>query len=226
MKGGWAVVIPSDSDASLALSAKSVLAAHPWMNPADILVITRALDGSALKTHETLGKLTYVKDPVEAFNYSRRANLGFAAAGDRDVVLMGDDVEVVTPEAFEAMKSEAPFRIVAAAVKGRVGPSWQREGQGLPEVPFVSFVCVYVPRAVYDMVGPLDEDFTGYGYEDTDYCMRGRKAGLSCGVCGNALVEHTVKIASTFMTVYGDRLPELEATAHRAFIRKWAWWKR
>jgi len=171
------------------------------------------------------GGYTIVQDNNPSFNFSRRVNLGFKASQDLDVVVMGDDVEVITPDAFEMMKQEAPLRVLAASARGRVGPWWQTEGQTHAEVPFVSFTCVYIPRMVYEIVGPLDEGFPGYGYEDTDYCLRARRRGLSCGVCGSVVIEHSMGIPSSFIESFGDKLPGMEVLARSAFTRKHLGWR-
>lgn len=218
MSAPWAVVIPSDSEGNLAASATSVLARHPQMDPRRIYVVSRTIRQASAR--EGLRRLSFVHDETP-FRYARSINLGFAASGDADVVVMGDDVEVATDGAFDLLGAQASLRVLAASVRGRVGPWWQREGQDHLEAPFVSFTCVYIPRTVYHIVGPLEESFPGYGYEDTDFCLRARRAGLSCGVCGAVVVEHSLKIPSAFVTQHKDALPDMEAAARVAFEEKW-----
>lgn len=214
----WSVVIPSDSQDNLRLSAASILQAHPNCSPSDILVLTRKL--SAEDGRGFLRDLTYVRDPEEVFSFARRVNLGMDTA-QGDVVVMGDDVEVVTRNAFDILAETATIRVLAPAVRGRVGPPWQREAEGYPEVPFVSFICVYLSRMVLKIVGPLETRFPGYGYEDTDYCLRARKAGLSIGVDSRVIVEHNVRLQSVFQMTYGNALGQLEENARQAFVAKW-----
>jgi GT2 family glycosyltransferase len=71
------------------------------------------------------------------------------------------------------------------------------------------------------MVGPFDESFPGYGYEDTDYCIRARRAGLSCGV-SDVIVEHGVTVKSNFIEKHVADLWEMEQSAKAAFVAKWA----
>ena len=54
----------------------------------------------------------------------------------------------------------------------------------------LAFVCVFIPRSMLDLVGLLDERFTGYGGDDVDYCHRVRAAGLKLGITGRATVVH------------------------------------
>ena len=219
MPNAWTVVVPSDSEENLSVSIATLFKTHPALDAKKILVPTKKLDSASVKG-EHLKHLSFLQDPTN-FCYARRVNLAIRACAPDDVVIMGDDVEVLTPLGLLLLAEEAPLRLLAASVKGRVGPWWQREGQNHPEVPFVSFTCLYIPRMVLDAVGPLEEGFPGYGYEDTDYCLRARRAGFSCGVSGRVVIEHTVKIKSAFMSAFPQNLPDLEAAARLAFTDKW-----
>lgn len=219
MPESWAVVIPSDSEAHLAPCVEALLKAHPGLEQPRIYVPSKELKPSRV-SREYLKNLSFVNDQSN-FCYARRVNLAIKACAPSDVVIMGDDVEVLTRSAFDLLAEEAPLRLLAASVRGRVGPWWQKEGNTFPEVPFVSFTCLYIPRMVLDAVGPLEEGFPGYGYEDTDYCLRARRAGFSCGVAGKVLVQHSVNIKSAFMTAFPQNLPELEQAARAAFAEKW-----
>ncbi len=214
----WSVVIPSDNLANLEAAVVSIRKAHPYLQGSDIIVVTRDLKPPNIPP--ILQGLTYVTDP-DKFVFARRVNKGIQSCGEKDVVLVGDDVEVSTMDAFNVLAQDASLRLLAPSVRGRIGPWWQREGATHVEVPFLSFVCVYIPRAVYQIVGPLDEAFPGYGYEDTDYCMRARRAGLSCGVSGNVVVEHGVRLKSSFLEQHGAEIGALEMMAREAFIQKW-----
>lgn len=215
----WAVIVPSDSEASLAPSVEALLKAHPGMDSRRIHVPSKTLKTSSV-SREHLKNLSFLSDQSN-FCYARRVNLAIRACAPADVVIMGDDVELMTPSGFDLLAEEAPLRLLAASVRGRIGPWWQKEGETHAEVPFVSFTCLYIPRMVLDAVGPLEEGFPGYGYEDTDYCLRARRAGFSCGVAGRVVIEHSVKIRSAFVTAYPQNLPDLEAAARAAFADKW-----
>lgn len=219
MEGLWTVVIPSDNEYSLAISAGSVLAMHRDLLPSRIVVVTRKIDPSQVR--ESLKGLTYVLDSGP-FVFSRSINLGFQATGESDVIVMGDDVELVSSRGFDLLQEEAPLRILAPVVRGRVGPWWQKEGNAQVDVPFISFTCVYIPRSVYKIVGPMEEGFPGYGYEDTDYCLRVRQSGLSCGVSSRVVVEHSVRVQSAFISTYKEDMGAMELKAKKAFEKKWA----
>lgn len=219
MPNSWAVIVPSDSEASLSASVTAVLKAHSGMDSKRIYVPSKMLKASVV-SRENLKNLSFVSDQSN-FCYARRVNLAIKACAPADVVIMGDDVELMTPSGFDLLAEEAPLRLLAASVEGRVGPWWQKAGQNHAEVPFISFTCLYIPRMVLDAVGPLDEGFPGYGYEDTDYCLRARRAGFSCGVSGRVVIEHSVKIKSAFVSTFPENLPDMESAARSAFADKW-----
>ncbi|OFV80517.1 MAG: hypothetical protein A2W26_05455 [Acidobacteria bacterium RBG_16_64_8] len=213
----YAVLIPSDDQENLSKSVRSIFESHPDFDPADLFVVTGAIDPSCMPKEVNGCNVIVDRAP---FVFGRRVNLGFKAIPHKDIVLMGDDVEIGTSRAFDLLAGQAPLRLLAPSVHGRIGPWWQREGENHPDVPFISFTCLYIPRTVYSIVGPLEEGFPGYGYEDTDYCLRARKAGLSMGVVGSVVIHHSVGIRSSFMKIHGAQLPAMESAAREAFIEK------
>lgn len=216
MSKTWSVVIPSDRVKTFVGAVRSVIETHEKLTLDRIVLVTGSITKDALP--EDLRKIRIVEDE-EPFVFGRRVNMGFDETSPDDVVLMGDDVRVLEPGTFSLLKATAPLRIVAPAVEGRVGPPWQKKGQEWPMVPFISFTCLYVPREVYEIVGPLEEGFPGYGYEDTDYCLRVNRAGFSCGVSGVA-VSHSVDATSHFVEKYEDKIVSMEEAARKAFYEK------
>ena len=66
----------------------------------------------------------------------------------------------------------------------------------------------------------LDESFTGYGWEDTDYNRRVVEAGWKLGVTGSAIVKHHAH--STYRSMYGlDKHTEMYYAAQKIFVDKW-----
>ncbi|NUM88477.1 MAG: glycosyltransferase [Bdellovibrionales bacterium] len=151
---------------------------------------------------------------------THRKNLGFAggnnagirAARGRNVILLNNDT-VVAPGWLPRLLAHAE-RIPDLGV---MGPATNTEiGQALPGVRYenlreffdlharlghenagaweiaekVSGLCLFLPRATLDRVGLLD---TGYGigyFEDDDYCLRVRDAGLRLVWAKDVYVHH------------------------------------
>ncbi|MFL5339832.1 MAG: glycosyltransferase family 2 protein [Gemmataceae bacterium] len=57
------------------------------------------------------------------------------------------------------------------------------------DVDIVNGCCLMAPGAVFRRVGLIDERFFLI-HEESDFCLRVRRAGLRCGVLGEALVRH------------------------------------
>jgi hypothetical protein len=161
------------------------------------------VDDGASKGLEDLPGVIWVKGK-KPFIFARNANIGIQRANFNDVILLNDDAILMTPGGFTNMENASRQRpnmgLCSAAVKGHVGNPNQNY-RGLPGVRFeekkLAFVCVYMPGAVLQEVGSLDERFVGYGYEDDDYCLRVKNSGFSIGVFDGCVVEHG-SIQSTF----------------------------
>ncbi len=140
----------------------------------------------------------------EPFNFSRKINLGvFFAGGDR-LLLVNDDVEVVTPDWIEAMLrpiSEGDVGIVGAKLLFE-DSTIQHAGQfmdhlphhvlvGLPghlpgpmstllverECQGVTAACALIRRDVFERVGGFTERLPN-NYNDVDFCLKVREAGM------------------------------------------------
>lgn len=145
------------------------------------------------------------------FIFARNANIGICAAFDDDVVLLNDDALLETPGGFTAMQRAAveypEYGVIAAATNVVGNPEQQqRPGGGLREAQRgdVCFICVLIPRRTIERVGLLDESFTDYAGEDTEYCYRVRQAGLNIGIFDGCFVDHS-KLESTFRPGNGSR---------------------
>jgi GT2 family glycosyltransferase len=187
----WVVVIPSNNAERLRRCVNSILDKHA-ISPTSIVVVD---DGAKKDWTDVDPRIIFV-DGVQPFIYARNANIGIHAAGINDVVLMGDDVTVKTPMAFDLL-SETALRTkvgaVSAAIDGPVGNTLQRKctaGSVRESGVQLCFVCIYLSRKPLQLVGPLDEQFDGYGFEDTDWCWRAQAAGLRLLIDDRAVVKH------------------------------------
>lgn len=135
---------------------------------------------------------------VKPFIFARNVNLGIAAAGDDDVVLLNDDALLQTPGGFAKMAEFA----AAHEDCGAVVPATNITGQPLqwPQhateegyrwCQSVPYVCVYIPRRTLNAVGLLDERYClDYGCEDADHLEAMRRAGLKAAILYSVYVDH------------------------------------
>src|SRR5262249_47182435 len=58
----------------------------------------------------------------------------------------------------------------------------------------VTGACMLVRRAAFERAGGLDPSFRN-GFEDVDFCLRLRKAGLEVHYCAESVVEHLESVS-------------------------------
>ena len=159
--------------------------------------------------------LTVLAQP-ENLGYGRACNIGIAAArpGD-DIVLLNNDVVVDDPgwlaRLQDAAHADPSVGIAGArllAGDGRLSHTGshmlpvslrgeQEGGQELDvgqcrrrrEVEAVVFALVYLRRDTIEQVGVLDEAYFAY-FEDSDYCLRVRRAGRTVVYAGDVSATH------------------------------------
>lgn len=170
--------------------------------PRDHIIVVD--DGARREAEAQLPGITWVTG-VKPFIFARNVNLGIRQAGT-DVMLVGDDAQLTTPLGFTHLMwqliHQPQLGVCSAAIDGFVVNPRQRAGLSKvwrDEEDMLAFISVGIPWAVYQSVGPLDERFDGYGFEDNDYCMRIKRAGYKLGIWGGCVVEHAI-LPSSFRT--------------------------
>jgi len=214
------VVIPSANAANVIGCVESLLANEPELERSSIFVVD---DGARAGAEGRLPGVRWVEG-VKPFVFARNANRGLFASA-RDVVLLNDDAPLLTHRGLSHLAAAAHAHsragIVSATIRGAVGNPNQRERAGAPlrpETHVLCFVCVYLRRELIDTIGPLDERFVGYGYEDNDYCRRARAAGFTLAVSPDCVVDHTGKLRPTFRS--RRDFPHLVLQNRRLYMQK------
>lgn len=212
----FSIIIPSRNVLNLVPSVEAVRRAEPT---AEIIVVDDGVDWSA-----ALHLLCSVKvvPGVKPFIFSRNVNLGIQSCVG-DVVLLNDDAILETPFGFheleEASRAHPEFGVISAVTNVVGNLAQTPKDQGLREEPrTLAFVCVYIPRATIERIGLLDERFSGYGWEDNDYCRRVREAGLKLGIFDDCFVDHS-SLHSTFRG--SPRAPGDIAAGREIYRAKW-----
>jgi GT2 family glycosyltransferase len=213
------VVIPSKKLSNLVPCLKAVERNEDSIR---MIVVDDGLDDGGFDLEAAFNQLDIVQGE-KPFIFSRNCNLGIAAAGDDDVVLLNDDALLESPGGFSLLQREAEanpkFGIIGATTN--VTGQWlqQRQKVGLRQVPHIAFVAVLIPRRTIDKIGLLDERYCiDYGCEDRDYCESVTRAGLYVGVHDDCFVDH----ASLRSTYRGDpRAPKSFKENQKLFDAKW-----
>ena len=168
--------------------------------------------------------LSKIVEGIQPFVFARNCNLGIKAAGTDDVILLNDDALLQTPGGFTALAEAAqayPEYGVMSAACNNVGNRNQWPGRGWDkprdEPNMVCFVAVYIPRSTIDSVGMLDEELSGYGYDDDLYCARVKRAGLKIGIFDGCFVDHS-KLKPTYRSL--PNVKELMERNRAIYARK------
>jgi GT2 family glycosyltransferase len=213
------VVIPSANAANLVPCVRALLDAEPTLSPADVIVVD---DGARAGAAAALPGITWVAG-VKPFVFARNANAGIQAAAPADVLLLNDDTRLLSYGGLQAMARALGERpdvgLCSAAIRGVVGNPRQLPADGEDvrlEPETLAFVAVFIPRRVFDRLGPLDERFIGYGWEDNDYCARARAAGWLLAVADCCIFDHSGELPSSFRT--REDVAELSEINRRLYV--------
>ena len=139
------------------------------------------------------------------FNYSAINNFGFKFAKGDYIMLLNNDVELITPDIFQSMLGfcmRPEVGIVGAKLlyndhtvqhagvlvgAGRLAdhvfkgiheddPGYMGRAISSQDVSAVTAACLLVKRSVYEEVGGLEDEFQ-VAFNDVDFCLKVRKAG-------------------------------------------------
>ena len=139
------------------------------------------------------------------FNYSAINNFGFKFAKGDYIMLLNNDVELITPDIFQSMLGfcmrpevgivgakllyndhtvqHAGVLVGAGGLPDQVCKGLQADEPGYmgraissQDVSAVTAACLLVKRSVYEEVGGLEDEFQ-VAFNDVDFCLKVRKAG-------------------------------------------------
>lgn len=139
------------------------------------------------------------------FNYSTINNFGFKFAKGDYIMLLNNDVELITPDIFQSMLGfcmrpevgivgakllyndhtvqHAGVLVGAGGLADHVfkglhedDPGYMGRAISSQDVSAVTAACLMVKKSVYEEVGGLEEEFQ-VAFNDVDFCLKVRKAG-------------------------------------------------
>lgn len=207
-----------------------ITATHSRQYEYSVIVVNDGFSPGALDGYPC----TRVVDGKKPFNFSRNVNIGIGSAHiTSDILLLNDDVTVVTENAISALADVAHSRptigIVSPVFNRRERNPRQRWGVLTGNEAWIetehtlTFAACYLKRTMIDRIGLLDERFHGYGYEDNDYCMRAWQAGFELAIRPQVLMMHGDALGRASLT-FRERADFLDLIVvnRRLFIAKWS----
>lgn len=216
------VIIPSANAVNLDRCLQAVRRAEPDM---PVTVVSDSLNLQALAAFNFPG--VDIVAGLKPFVFARNVNIGIKSAAvlhqPEGYILLNDDALVTTPRGFTKLGEEADARpdygVIGAVTNNAGNPNQYSQGSGFRDEPrVVCFVCVLITAAALTHVGPLDESFTAYGWEDNDFCRRALGSGFKLGISENCFVDH-LSLRSSFR---GDPRAGGDISAGAAIYRaKW-----
>ena len=134
----------------------------------------------------------------EEYNFAAEVNMGlrhvFSFPGIRYGLILNADC-VVEPawlsKLVDSFSKDMNIGIVGPvsnyANAEQVGT---RKNELITNVPRVSGFCMLVRKEAFESVGGFDEDFTGGGFEDWDFCERARIMGWFSAINSSVYIHH------------------------------------
>jgi GT2 family glycosyltransferase len=238
---GASIVVPtSDALAFLRLCLESVLA-HTDAPPFEVLVVDNgSRDGTAEYLDAIAARDARVRPLRQERNlgFAAALNTGFAAARAPVLVALNDDtiappgwldglvahaadrriglVGPVTNRSENAQEIEADYRTYGELLAFAA----ERTAIGLRDVSALAMFCAVLRRDVLERVGPLDERFRLGLFEDDDYAVRVRRAGLRVACADDVFVHHFGQASLGRLAADGS-YGRLFHANRRRFERKW-----
>ncbi|MBQ9059417.1 MAG: glycosyltransferase family 2 protein [Atopobiaceae bacterium] len=205
------LVIPNKDAANmLERCINSITEKTTWPAYEIVIVENNSVAEETFALYERLqardSRIRVVVSKPNGFNFSKLINDGFAAAQGEYLLMLNNDMELITADWLENMVGIAQEKRVGAVGAKLVYPDGTIQhcgvhvGRGLGpaaigvfapkdyhgyyenyllphQMSAVTGACLLVRRDVFEQVGGLDEERFAVNYNDIDYCMRVRKAG-------------------------------------------------
>lgn len=216
------VVVPNrDSPALIRTCLAGLLTGTEYPRLDVVIVDNGSIDPETLALYASLAgnpRVTVLRRPGP-FNFSALTNAGAAASGGELLLLLNNDIDVISETWLSAMVDEAvrpgvgavgaqllypDGRIqhagVVVGLGGEAGHPYRGRPAGTPdrmarppvphEVSAVTGACLLVSRAAYEAVGGLDEARFPVSFNDIDLCLKLRRQGLRNIQVPDAVLHH------------------------------------
>ena len=235
----------------LTLECLESLAAIRYENAAVILVDNASTDGTADAVRKAYGGRVAVIENPENLGFARGNNVGIRRALDEgaDFVLLLNNDTVVDPALVDSLVAviagskdigivgpkiyyaSQPDRIwfaggevlLSRGLSRHIGIRERDTGRhdSVRDVDYVTGCALLARREVFEKIGYLDPVFAAY-YEDTDFCMRARRAGFRVVYAPAGKVWHKISASTGGELGRAKISRKLRSTA--IFFRRYAAW--
>ncbi|QFT53788.1 glycosyltransferase family 2 protein [Microbulbifer sp. THAF38] len=103
---------------------------------------------------------------------------------------------------------------------GKGNPEWLVDIDSVMESPAVTGACMFISKALYDLVGGLDETYVLGDFEDSDLCLQLRKAGYRHYVLTDEKLYHLERMSQN---LFENRDWKFKITLYNAWQHTERW---
>lgn len=198
---------------------RSILSASTYENYEIVVVYDSDTDGATLtELRELGGERLRLVEFAEPFNFSAKINRGAVHSEGEQLLLLNDDMEVITPDWIERMVMYAEMPGVGAVggrliledgrlqhagilfenggYPGHIYHGFAREFNGYSNNVLVAqnylavtAACLMTPRSAFEEVGGFSTTFP-LNYNDMDYCLKLQSSGRRAVYDPDTVLHH------------------------------------
>jgi GT2 family glycosyltransferase len=253
IRGSWPkasiIVVTWDNLAFTRLCLDSVIANTEYPNYEVIVVDNASTDGTVEELQRLTGELPHVRLILNDHNagFGPANNQGLSAAsGDIFVVLNNDTVVPrgwltrlarhlknpavgllgpATNRTCNEAQIDVAYQTYGEFMAVARGHSERHEGERFP-IRMPMMFCLAFRRDTYDRLGPLDERYETGMFEDEDYALRAKAAGLEVAWTPEVYVHHAYHASIGKLLPTGEYMRLVKLNQGR-FEEKWGiCWER
>ena len=164
--------------------------------------------------------------PNVSFGYHRYLNIGINLGKSEYVCLCNNDLSfkrnwathlIKAMEKDSALLSVSPYSTIPHKTKFNLEIS-DRVEYGYQIRRYLAGWCIFQKRRIYEIIGPLDEDFI-FWYADDDYSATLKHHNLSHALVLNSIVEHVE--SKTLKSEDSETRQKLTHSQLEVFEKKW-----
>ena len=181
--------------------------------------------------NETYSNLSHLKNlkvvhPNVPFGYHRYLNIGISMGRSEYVCLCNNDLifkknwahQIISEmEKNPKLLSASPYSTVPHKTKFGLSVSNSIE-YGYQIRRYLAGWCIFQKRKIYDIIGPLDENFI-FWYADDDYSETLKQKNVLHGLVLSSVVEHME--SKTLKSESADSRKKLTLSQKKVFEAKW-----
>jgi len=202
-----AIVIPNFNGKELLENCLRTIKANTSFQNYEIIVVDNgSTDGSVEKIRKDFPEVLLITNP-QNFGFSKACNQGARLALERGadyVLFLNNDTKILTKNWLEELLvvalSDEKIGIVGPSITGSypsrgyypsvlsdlIKPKTYLPG----EVDLINGAAFLVSKRLIEKIGLLDEVFSPFGFEDTDYFIRTRKMGFKIFFTPKVVIAH------------------------------------